>query len=305
MGSEVKQLDGFVKRTDVIEVDPEKIVLVGVDEELTDENWFAFCPRADEPVDDEFIEDVKQNGVRTPLEGYRDGSRVVLLDGRRRLKAARIAGLVSVKVILRKDDPEGLFAVNISAEATRKSLLPTQRAKLMQHFINTTGASQKACAKLFAVSPRVVQYTVALLDLAPHVQSAVDEGVISAQRALDLIDVPRDEQKLVLEEMISQGATKGAAAHAAAEAAKKGEKIDSKEDRGAKLLPRKFLERFLMEVREADPRLAAWLRFILGGGQPPKNEDDEIKGALDRAGWREMKKARGKKKVEAAAAEAE
>ncbi len=84
-------IEGFQKRgADVPWLNPWAIKIVGLDMEDSSTHWFAFCPRAEEPLEPEWIEDIRTNGVRTPVDVYKDGSAVVMLEGRRRVRAARI-----------------------------------------------------------------------------------------------------------------------------------------------------------------------------------------------------------------------
>ena len=64
MGSNVNKIQGFASRGELTAFDPSEIVIVGLDVPLTAENWWAYCPRVDEPIEEEFLADVRANGVR-------------------------------------------------------------------------------------------------------------------------------------------------------------------------------------------------------------------------------------------------
>lgn len=242
MGS-VTALDGVARRGgDVPWMDPYKIVIVGLDEPETASNWFAFCPRVKEALDEEFVNSVRQDGVRQPVDVYRDGNRAVLLAGRRRVRAARIvyeeqkaagkpeAERITVRFIVRQGEPADLFRVNVSENADRENLSPVQRAKLMlQH--QKYGGDEEAIAKAFNCTTRTVRNTLAVLDLDPDGQAAVASGEIPARLAPKLAKMPREKQRKAREQMKLAGATKGAAAENALRAIEKGKPVVKDERR--------------------------------------------------------------------------
>lgn len=275
-------------------VSPSAIKIVGVDFEQNAENWFAFCPRAGESLEDEWIDDIRQNGVRIPVDVYRDGDHVVMLDGRRRVMAARIVydeqknnnvpedQRISVRVNIRRGDPIELFSFNVASE-NRKARSPIHKAKLMAH-AKQYGADDRVLAKMFGCTIQTVTNTLALLDLSSDVQNAVEKGELAAYQAVKLGDLPREDQKQTLSDMVSSGATKGAAASEVLAAAKRGEKVKS-HAKGKKMRSRDFLSRWrdVLNKEEQWAEIVEFLDFVLGG-PPPQSGGDEIIETLMAAG---------------------
>ena len=282
---------------------PHAIKIVGVDIDENAENWFAFCPRADEKLEDAWLEDLRANGVRQPVDAYRDGNSVVLLEGRRRVRAARViwdeqtaAGVpeserVTVRVNVRKGSPVELFGFNVGSE-NRKSRSPMQRAALMLQ-AQKFGSDDKQIATMFSVSTQTVKNMLSLYDLAPDVQRAVDKGELPIREAIKLADMPRAEQQLLLAGLKEADATKGARASNGIKAAKKGEKI--KNDT-RKMRSRTFLEKW-RDIVKKDERFCAVkvplddvLKFVLGGNIPT-DFPERVKESLVEAGFRQQKRA--------------
>jgi len=221
MGSDVKKIEGYRSRGgETPWVDPFKIRITGVDVPATAENWFAHCPRIDEDIDDGFVQSVREDGVRKPVEVFRDGNRVVLLAGRRRVRAARIVWKeqeeqktaldkrIAVRVLIRSGSPDELFKFNVRDNSDRKDLNPIQRATLMQSYQKYAGDDVDKTARMFGVSGPTVRSHLALLSLAASVQDAVGRRDLSMSNALRLSDLPRAEQTAKLIEYHAQRSDK-------------------------------------------------------------------------------------------------
>jgi hypothetical protein len=283
-------------------LDPLSIKIVGLDIDQTAENWFAFCPRADEDLEAAWIDDIRQNGVRQPIDCYRDGDTVVLLEGRRRVRAARMiwdeqrkAGLpekerICVRVNVRRGSPFALYGFNVGSE-NRKARTPLQKAALMSHALKF-GADEKQLAEMFSCTSQTVKNTLALFDLAPEVQKAVDKGEFPLREAIKLADKPREEQKQILSDLRENDSLNGARASNGIAAAKKGEKI-SNDTR--KMRSRLFLEKW-REVVKKDEKFSSTkvylsdaLLFVLGG-KVPSDFTEAAKESLIEAGFKPSKR---------------
>jgi hypothetical protein len=304
MGSiATKKLEGFVSLGgETPHIDPNKIVIVGLDIKETAENWPAFCSRAEDELEDDWVDDIRTNGVRVAVDCYRDGNTLVALDGRRRIRAARKvwaeqakkgiaeAERVNIRVVIRRGDPFGLFAYNIGSES-RKERTPSQRAALMTH-AQKFGASIDAIAKLFNVTGQTVRNTLGILDLQPDVVKAVDEGLMPLREAIKMGSMPRDEQKELLKTLVENKATRGPRAANAIAKAKRGEKV-TKESAGdaTKMRSRILLEKLKSELKK--DRQAKWhrevdlvdfLSFVMGS--QPRGMPDKFKETLVEIGYR-------------------
>lgn len=304
MGSAAtRKIEGFVSLGGELPwLDPLAIKIVGLDIDQTAENWFAFCPRADEELEAAWLEDIRQNGVRQPVDVFRDGDTVVLLEGRRRVRAARQiwdeqrkAGVpekerISVRVNVRRGSPFELYGYNVGSE-NRKARTPLQKAALMSHALKF-GADEKQIAEMFSVTAQTVKNTLALFDLAPEVQKAVDKGEFPLREAIKLADKSRDEQKQILTELRDNDALKGARASNGIAAAKKGEKVGNDT---RKMRSRGFLEKW-REVVKKDEKFCAVkvglndvLKFVLGGNVPA-DFPERVKESLIEAGFKATKR---------------
>ena len=300
MGSaSTRKLEGFAALGGELPwLNPHAIKIVGVDIDESADNWFAFCPRAGEKLEEEWVEDIRQNGVRTPVDVYREGDTVIMLEGRRRVTAARViwdeqkkAGTpesdrIKVRVNIHKGSAQVLFAYNVGSE-NRKARSPMQRSALMLQ-AQKYGNDDKTIAKMFSCTPQTVRNMLSLYDLAADVQKAVDSGTLPIREAVKLTDKPREEQKEILGKLVAAGATHGAKAANGIRQAKNGH--DVKPD-GRKMRSRTFLEKWRNVVKkEKDAKwakvdLSDVLKFVLGG-PVPQGVDDRFKDSLIEAGFK-------------------
>lgn len=304
MGSaSTRKLEGFqALGGEVPWLNPHAIKIVGLDVECDQNNWFAFCPRAKEPLEDEWVEDIRQNGVHQAVDGYRSGDTVFMLEGRRRVRGARVvwdeqakkgvpaADRITVRVNIRKGDDAHLFSYNVGSE-NRKQRTAKHRALLMLN-AQKFGADEAALATMFGCSAQNVKDTLAYFDLSAKLKTAVDGG-FAIREALKIAKEPRDKQDSMMEEMEAAGATKGAAASNAIRKLKAGKKLD-KVDK-TRMRSKDLLEawRNAIDATKGNGDFVAMLDFVMG--KSPKDLPKDLMAALSAAGWKDA----GAKKVKA------
>lgn len=298
-----RKLEGFqALGGEVPWLNPHAIKIVGLDVEVDKNNWFAFCPRAKDPLEDEWVDDIRKNGVRQPIDGYRSGDTVFMLEGRRRVRAARIvwdeqkkAGVpedkrINVRCAIHKGSDEYLFSFNVGSE-NRKQRTTGHRAMLMLN-AQKFGADEAALAKMFGCSGQNVKDTLSYFDLSAKLKAAVDGG-FAIREAMKIAKEPRDKQDAMYEEMEAAGATKGAKAGNAIRALKAGKKIEK--SNSTRMRSKDFLERFRDALGKAYGEAVAVLGFALG--EAPSGFDKGMQEAAVAAGWKDAgaKKAKGEK----------
>lgn len=299
-----RSLDGFVAiGGEVPFLNPHSIKIVGLDIEQTADNWFAFCPRAKEPLEPEWIADIRKNGARVAIDAYRDGSTTVMLDGRRRVRAGRIiwdeqeaAGVpekdrISIRVNVRRGSPMELFSYNVGS-TNRKELSLSQKAALMLHAQKFSGADESTLAAAFGCTVTTVKYTLKALDLDPSILDAVDTKGFAVREAIKLADMPRAEQKEVYTKLVAAGATKGIKASNGIAHAKRGEKDKIADVDTTRVRSRVLLEKWLDALKKDSkgsgrPLVDAidLLKFVLGA-PIPRGFDAQLKEALAEAGFK-------------------
>lgn len=131
---------------------------------------------------------VRAQGILQPLLVERTDAGPVLIDGHRRLTAARAAGLTSVPVIERggEEGDAAQLAAALAANLRRRGLDPIEEARAYQR-ATEAGWSQRRIAEAVGCSRRHVSERLRLLRLPETATQAISEGVLT------LAAVPRVE----------------------------------------------------------------------------------------------------------------
>lgn len=183
MGKKVKLLDE--KRTDLLKIDVRAI------EANYDENW-----REDYGNLEELAKDIKQNGVKVPLKGYRDKddpNKFILTHGFRRVKACMMllnrGEITEIRVPFMLN-PKGFSEVDtimehFSLNNMGKPLTMLEMAAMVQrlHVLNLT---EKEIADKFSKSITFVKNCLALLEAPEWVKNLIRNDQISSTLVLDI-----------------------------------------------------------------------------------------------------------------------
>lgn len=144
---------------------------------------------------------IREHGVLQPLVVVKDpsGAGYRLVAGERRLRAARLAGLDEVPVVLR-DAPEGesSLALSLIENIQRDDLNPLEEAEAYRRLLEEFGLSQEMVARQVGKTRAHVSNTVRLLALAPALRGALMSGAITAGhgRAVAALDHNLQEDAL-------------------------------------------------------------------------------------------------------------
>lgn len=144
---------------------------------------------------------IKKHGIAQPLLVAKDGvdGRYELIAGERRLRAAELAGLKEVDVVVRESphDEERLGLAMIE-NLQRDDLNPIEEAHGYLKLVEDYKYTQAQVAELAGKSRSAIANIIRLLDLPDEMQSAMQEGKISEGhgRALLMIKDPVERKKL-------------------------------------------------------------------------------------------------------------
>ena len=192
--------------------DPYDYVIIGLD---TDDgpDHPLYDERIKMPVPEALIRNIRAYGVLKPVLFERDGDRPLVVDGRQRIRAARVvrdrqreAGEdeIAVRGIPQRGDGSHLFAVSRAANLHQADG-PLTQARNAQRMVDL-GRTTEEIAIAFGVTEQTVKHWLALLELAPAVRTAVERGKISPTAAIKLAKLDRDDQVKKLSELTDGGA---------------------------------------------------------------------------------------------------
>ncbi len=166
-------------------------VEVGAQDEI-DINLIDPNPRQPRTVFDqealqELVASIKEIGILQPPVVRRAGNRYELIMGERRLRAAKLAGLSKIPVIIRQTPNNELLREALIENIHRSQLNALEEGAAYSQLLNDFNCTQEELAKKLGRSRTVITNTMRLLNLPASVQQKVASGVISAGHARALL----------------------------------------------------------------------------------------------------------------------
>jgi ParB family chromosome partitioning protein len=135
---------------------------------------------------------IRTHGVIQPLivTAAEDGRRFTLIAGERRWRAARLAGLQSVPVVIKEAASQSMLELALVENVVRADLSPLEEATAYRQLIEDFGLTQANVAERVGRSRVSVTNTLRLLSAPAEVQQALEEGKITEGHARALLGLP-------------------------------------------------------------------------------------------------------------------
>jgi ParB family chromosome partitioning protein len=154
----------------------------------------------------ELADSIRSQGIIQPIivEDAGDGTYTIVA-GERRSRAARLAGLREVPVLIRNYSDEKRLEVSIIENVQRTDLNPIEEAAAYKKLMEITGLSQDEVAAKVGKNRSTVANALRLLKLPAPIQQSLEAGKISAGHARAILSVPTPEgQALLFEEILAR-----------------------------------------------------------------------------------------------------
>jgi ParB family chromosome partitioning protein len=150
---------------------------------------------------------IQAHGILSPLVVRKDSGRYVLIAGERRLRAAALAGLTEVPVVVREaDEPHEQLELALVENLQRSDLDPIELARGFQRLVDQYGYTQEQVAAAVGKDRSTVANLIRLLRLPDFVLAALRDGRISAGHARALLPLTdADDMRRVLARVLAQG----------------------------------------------------------------------------------------------------
>jgi ParB family chromosome partitioning protein len=131
-----------------------------------------------------------------------------LIMGERRFRAARLAGLKTIPVIIRQTSDDHLLREALIENIHRSQLNPLEEGAAYQQLLNDFSYTHDELAVKLSKSRPAITNTIRLLNLPPAVQRKVAAGVISAGQARALLSLT-DEKEIekLANRIVAEGLT--------------------------------------------------------------------------------------------------
>ena len=135
----------------------------------------------------ELVASIKEIGILQPPVVRKSGARYELIMGERRLRAAKIAGLQRIPVIIRQTPNNELLREALIENIHRSQLNALEEGAAYSQLLTDFNCTQEELAQKLGRSRTVITNTMRLLNLPTSVQQKVAAGTISAGHARALL----------------------------------------------------------------------------------------------------------------------
>ncbi len=163
----------------------------------------------DEKALSELSKSIEKNGVIQPvLVRPSAGGAYQIVAGERRWRAARMAGLAEIPVVIREMSDEDAAVFALIENLQREDLNPVEEAEGIRSLIEEFGMTQEEAADRVGKSRTAVTNTLRLLKLPQNILSMVSNGSITAGHARALISLEDEGEMLrIANAVIDNGLT--------------------------------------------------------------------------------------------------
>jgi len=149
---------------------------------------------------------IRSHGIVQPLLVRRRGDGFELIAGERRWRAARLAGITRVPVVVKEVPDESLLEIALIENIQRENLNPIEEALAYKKLIETVGLTQEALASRVGRDRSYITNYLRLLRLPDDLQQLVKEGRLSTGHARTLLALSHaDLQRRLARQIIDHG----------------------------------------------------------------------------------------------------
>ena len=156
----------------------------------------------DEDSLQELAESLKQFGMLQPILVQNRGDYYEIIAGERRWRAAKIAGLKEVPVIVRELTDQEIVEISLIENIQREDLNPIEEAQAYKRLLTELHLKQDEVAERVSKSRTAVTNSMRLLKLCDEVQKMVVDDMISTGHARALISIEDPEEQYLIAQKI-------------------------------------------------------------------------------------------------------
>lgn len=152
----------------------------------------------------ELSESIRQYGVLQPLLVQKKDNYYELVAGERRWRAAKLAGLKEVPVVIREYSKQQAMEIALIENVQRADLNPIEEAAAYQQLMQEFGLKQEELAQRVSKNRATITNSMRLLKLAPEVQQMLVENRITGGHARALLAIEDSQMQIQLAEKIEK-----------------------------------------------------------------------------------------------------
>ena len=146
----------------------------------------------------ELSESIKQYGILQPLIVSNKGDYYEIIAGERRWRAAKLAGLKEVPVIIKKYNDREVVEISLIENIQRENLNPIEEAQAYKRLMDEFHLKQDEIAERVSKSRTAVTNSMRLLKLAPKVQEMLVDEMLSAGHARTILGIEDPDMQILV-----------------------------------------------------------------------------------------------------------
>ena len=176
--------------------------LIMISRELLQAGKYQPRSHMDETALNELAESIKEQGVMQPIIVRSVGEgRYEIIAGERRYRAAGIAGLTEVPVLIKEVDDKKALSLALIENIQREDLNAIEEAQGLQRLIREFDYTHETCAQAIGRSRSAVSNLLRLLNLAEPVQTMLLAGDVEMGHARALLSLDAAQQIMLAQEI--------------------------------------------------------------------------------------------------------
>lgn len=171
---------------------------------------------------------IQQQGVLQPLLVRQVASQhYEILAGERRWRAAQLAGLSEIPVIIKSVDDESAMAIALIENLQREDLNALDQAYAMQRLVNDFDLTHQQVADMLGKSRAAISNHLRLISLSDIVKQFLEHGDLDMGHARALLSLTHEQQNEVAQWIVSKGLSVRETEQWIQRLNKKGQQLDS------------------------------------------------------------------------------
>ena len=147
---------------------------------------------------DALAESIKNHGVVQPIIVRSEGPYYKIVAGERRWRAAKLAGLKTIPVIIKDITSREVMEIALIENLQREDLNPIEEAEAYEKLIEEYSITQEEVAKIVGKSRAAIANSVRLLTLTDEIKDMLTDGRLTSGHARTLITItdPKRQNEL-------------------------------------------------------------------------------------------------------------
>ncbi|WP_042478388.1 ParB/RepB/Spo0J family partition protein [Bacillus ndiopicus] len=143
---------------------------------------------------EELAQSIKEHGIIQPIIARKKGRKFEIIAGERRYRAAKLAGLAEIPVIVKEMTEQQMMEVAILENLQREDLTPIEEAEAYSSLIEQLNFTQEDLANRLGKSRPHIANHIRLLQLPEEIRALVNDGSLTMGHGRTLLGLKNKRQ---------------------------------------------------------------------------------------------------------------